>query len=222
MTDHKKTQRVSLTLYASKLKNVAGAFKGTSDPYAVVTLLPNTPNEKPTLLGKTEVIKNSLSPHWTKTFELEYELGQLTRFNVGVYDEIRKAKHNKPMGSAVFEVGEILGARGNLKAKKMRNGGTLFCTISTAAPQSLGQLNLGLRAIGLKNVDGLFSKSDPFVEISAKTNTPGGLTWQPVYRSKPVMNDLNPVWNPISLDLNQLCPHDDNTDEDPLERRILI
>jgi len=38
-----------------QLKNVAGAFKGTSDPYAVVTLLANSPNEKPRVLGKTEV-----------------------------------------------------------------------------------------------------------------------------------------------------------------------
>ena len=51
----KRTGRVRIELYASKLKNVAGAFKGTSDPYAVVTLLPNHPCEKPKVIGMTEV-----------------------------------------------------------------------------------------------------------------------------------------------------------------------
>ena len=75
-------------------------MSGTSDPYAVVTLLANDPTEKPTILGKTEVIKNSLSPKWTTSFDLSYEMGNLTRVNVGIYDEVRKGTH-KPMGSAV-------------------------------------------------------------------------------------------------------------------------
>lgn len=50
-----KTQTVQLELHAQNLKNVAGAFKGTSDPFAIVTLLANDPTEKPKVLGKTEV-----------------------------------------------------------------------------------------------------------------------------------------------------------------------
>lgn len=46
-------------------QNVAGAFKGTSDPFAVVTVLGNSRNAKPEVLGKTEVIKNTLDPNWT-------------------------------------------------------------------------------------------------------------------------------------------------------------
>ena len=49
------TSKVQISLYASKLKNVAGFGKGTSDPYAVVTLLAGGPHEKPVVLGKTEV-----------------------------------------------------------------------------------------------------------------------------------------------------------------------
>lgn len=36
-------------------QNVAGAFKGTSDPFAIVTLLPTDPREKPKIIGVTEV-----------------------------------------------------------------------------------------------------------------------------------------------------------------------
>ncbi|KAL7572428.1 hypothetical protein ACA910_006607 [Epithemia clementina (nom. ined.)] len=229
------TGRVRIELYASKLKNVAGAFKGTSDPYAVVTLLPNHPTEKPRVIGTTEVIKNTLNPRWTKFFELDYSIGQLTRINVGIYDEIRKAKTNKPMGSAMFEIGEVLGSRGNLKAKNLRDQkGILFCRITAAPPttthsnvgssssssysspskpittiSNAGTLQLGLRGIRLKNVDGLFSKSDPFLEISMAVNVPGALTWQPIYRSKHVLNNLNPIWPLFSIDLNRLLTADD-------------
>ena len=50
-----RTTRVNIKLYASGLKNVAGFGKGISDPYAVVTVLAGGPNEKPHVLGKTEV-----------------------------------------------------------------------------------------------------------------------------------------------------------------------
>ena len=48
-------ERVQISLRATKLKNVAGAFKGLSDPFAVVTVLPNNRDAKPKILGKTEV-----------------------------------------------------------------------------------------------------------------------------------------------------------------------
>lgn len=145
-------ERVQITLHAQKLKNVAGAFKGTSDPYAVCTIIANEPGEQPQVLGKTEVIKNNLSPHWTKTFEIDYEFSKPTRLNIGIYDEVRKAGNNKPMGTAVFEIGEVLGARGNIKAKKLKNGGTLFCRIKKAAEANNGTFHFQLRGVKLKNV----------------------------------------------------------------------
>ena len=53
--DASSESRVRLEFFASRLKNVAGAFKGVSDPYAIVTLLADKPGEKPRILGKTEV-----------------------------------------------------------------------------------------------------------------------------------------------------------------------
>jgi hypothetical protein len=55
MTDSNATTKVQISLYAAKLKNKAGLGKGTSDPYAVVTLLAGGSMEKPAILGKTEV-----------------------------------------------------------------------------------------------------------------------------------------------------------------------
>jgi hypothetical protein len=164
-------------------------------------------------------IKNSLSPKWTTCFDLDYELGSLQRINIGVYDEIRKSKSgNKPMGSALFEVGEVLGTRGNTKAKKLRRGGTLFCRVtsvpistSTSVTAKPDILRLTLAASGLKNMAGAFGKSDPFYEIQANVSAAGGLTWQPVFRSEHMNNNLSPVWNQAVLDMGRLC--DGNQDK---------
>ena len=82
--------KVELSIHAIKLKNVAGAFKGTSDPFAVVTLMGSSPSERPRVLGKTEVIKNSLSPQWVTSFELDYELGTPCKVAINLFDEVRK------------------------------------------------------------------------------------------------------------------------------------
>lgn len=201
-----KITKVQLTLYATKLKNVAGAFNGKSDPYAVVTLLSADPNgEQPRILGQTEVIKNNLSPIWIKKFDVDFMLGKPPRVNVGIYDEVKKAKHNKPMGSAVFDIGEVLGARGNIKAKKLKGGGTIFIRAEKAAELYAGTFEFTLRGVKLKNVDGMFGKSDPFFEVSKHVQAAGGPTWQVVYRSKPIQNDLNPKWESVTLDMNELC-----------------
>ena len=199
---NKSNNKVRLELHATKLKNVHGAFS-TSNPYAVVTLLASDPREKPKILGQTEVIKHTLAPHWTKSFDIDFELGKMIRVNVALFDEIKKGD-NKPMGSAMFEIGNVLAARGNTKAKRLRSGGTLFARVTSAQTQSAGKFHVTLRGVGLKNVEGLFGKSDPFFEFCTKANAAGSVTWQPVFRSKHVNNDLNPKWEPCSIDLDRV------------------
>ena len=114
------------------------------------------------------------------------------------------------MGSAMFELGEVLGSRGNVKAKKLKQGGTIFIRATPAPTEDTGRFLLKLQGHKLKNVDGLFSKSDPFVEISSKINSASGLTWQPVFRSKHIDNDLNPQWEEIDISMNKLCQGDQN------------
>lgn len=62
--------KIELSIYALNLKNVAGSFRGMSDPFCVVTSLLTKPGAKPAVLGKTEVIKSNPSPHWVKVFFL--------------------------------------------------------------------------------------------------------------------------------------------------------
>jgi Ca2+-dependent lipid-binding protein len=113
---------LELSIYAKNLKNVAGVLKGTSDPFAVVTRMATTPGSQAEVLGKTEVIKNNLNPEWAKVFVFDYELGASVKLAISLFDEVKK-RNNISMGSSVFDVNELLGARGNTKAKKLKGGG---------------------------------------------------------------------------------------------------
>jgi len=199
---------IQLSLRASKLRNVAGAFKGISDPFAVVSVLSDDSNGRPVILGKTEVVKNCLSPDWVKTFTMEYELGRPTRIAVSVYDEIKKS-NNKSMGSAIFEVGAILGAKGNTKAKRFNNGGTIYVRVEKSV--GIGNLRLKMSGVKLKNVEGMFGKSDPFFTLSKKDEGYLGTEWNVVYRSHVVHNNLNPHWKEDMIELKILCG--DNLDQ---------
>ena len=88
----------------------------------------------------------------------------------------------------------------------MKKGGTLFAAVRKA--QGSGILRLTLRGTKLKNVEGMFGKSDPFYELSRKVSSAGALTWDNVVRSETVKNNLNPEWKPASIELSKLCGGD--------------
>jgi hypothetical protein len=110
-------------------------------------------------------IKNSLEADWAKTFFVEYELGTPVSLLIKIFDEVRK-DDNKEMGSGVFELGAILGAKGNSKAKKMKRGGTLF--VRAQKTVGSGTLRLKLSGISLTNTEGWMKKSDPFYQFTRK------------------------------------------------------
>ena len=57
----------------------------------------------------------------------------------------------------------------------------------------------------LKNVEGWLRKSDPFYEIYRNVNNAGANTWELVYRSEVVKDNLNPDWKEHTIDLSMLC-----------------
>jgi hypothetical protein len=205
--------KLELSIHAIKLRNVAGLFQGTSDPFAVVTKLASTTGSKPVILGQTEVLYNTVDKtEWVKVFHLDYELGTPTRVAVQVFDAVSKGTE-KPMGMAVFDIGELLGTRGNTKAKRLSQGGAVFAHVRKSFGSGL--LQLEMKGIALKNVEGWFGKSDPFFELSRKVDSLGGLAWDNVYRSRSIKDNLNPEWEHAVIDLSALCDAD-------LDRPILV
>lgn len=112
-------QQLRLTLQATGLKNdVASAFKGSSDPYAEVKLLASGSDGQPEerLLGRTEAIKNTLSPKWTTSFLFDFSSGKDAIIEVAVVDKVRKGSHEF-IGCKIFHMhmqrNKVLQARPN-------------------------------------------------------------------------------------------------------------
>ena len=189
--------KVELSLHAVGLKDLTFGLKTKCDPYAVVTKISTSSTTKPLVLGKTEVIENTKDPEWVKVFVLDYELGEPIKLVVSIYHE------TKSMGCCVLDVGDILGARGQTKAKRIQQGGTIYahCRPSTGN----GLFRFQLQATALKNTEGYMRKSDPFFELARQINSAGGSTWDNVYRSKVVKDTLDPVWESDVLPLSVLC-----------------
>jgi len=204
------TNKVDLSLHATNLKHIGVLCSKAMDLYAVVTHVSTQSGMKPVVLGTTEVIANTSSPHWVSVIVLEYQLGTPMIVAVQIYDQKHK---QQPVGTVTFDVGECLGTRGNTKAKKMKQGGTVYAHASKH--QGSGTMTLQMKGIQLKNVEGFMRKSDPFFELSCKRDAAGGLTWDNVFRSNVILDNLNPVWESANIELSTLCQGD-------LDKPILV
>lgn len=117
---------------------------------------------------------------------------------------------HKVMGTALFEVGQILGSRGNVASKSLQSGGIVFVHIERCSTDSadVGRCLLQMRGLKLHNTQTLGRTSSPFYELYRKVERPTGATWISVYRSNTVRSDLNPLWTSVSLDLEATCNGD--------------
>jgi hypothetical protein len=125
---------------------------------------------------------------------------------------------HKIMGSALFEVGEVLGSRGNTASKSFQTGGAVYLNIESSKDDGAqGKLRLKLGGLELPNQSSPTTfTSSPFFELYRRVQRPtGDVDWNNVYRSNVIKNNLDPVWDEVVLDLETLCNGD-------LERTIKI
>lgn len=176
--------------------------KGTlSATYAEVTLTgAEKANEK--VLGKTEQIQNSNSPSYVTPVEIDYSFSRQTYFTVTVYKV--KGDSTQIVASSTFEVGSVLMRNDSTLARKVKSGG--YIIVHLRKKTDLGKFRLALEGNKLMNVEGFLRKSDPFYEIHAQTGD--DVFKALVYRSEYIKNDLSPIWDLATIDLDRLCSGD--------------
>lgn len=194
--------KLQLTVFATDLE--AFSEDTPCSPFAVVAQAHGEPKKKPTVLGKSETLKNTRSPDFTKIFIIhDFQLGKAMHILVTIHDS---NSANKSLGSAMFDVGAVLGTKGGVYGKQVKSGGCIMVHIEPTSGK--GVLNLQLKGLGFVSNQ---EQIDPYFELQKKRTTNKGETvWDVVYRATPVTNSSSPLWPEISVDFGTLCGGDRN------------
>ncbi|XP_042453755.1 protein BONZAI 3-like [Zingiber officinale] len=203
---------LELSLSASRLQN--HDIMSKSDPLAVLYLKRRDGMLEE--LGRTEVIMNNLSPSWITKFTINYQFEIVQHLVIRVYDvdtkyfniPVKTINLNEQdyLGEASFAMSELVTKPNrsltlNLQQKNGHpnaHSGTI--TIHAEEPiASRTAFEITFRCSKLENKD-VFSKSDPFLIISKFVES--GISI-PIWKSEVINNDLNPVWKPVTLSMQQ-------------------
>ncbi|XP_061944867.1 protein BONZAI 3 [Populus nigra] len=205
--------QVELSLSASNLLDRDITSK--SDP--MVVLFAKKRDGKLEEVGRTEVILNNLNPTWIQKITIAYHFEMVQPLVFHVYD-VDTSYHNKPVKSLKLKDQEFLGEANCVLSEivtrqnrtltiqlQNRNGHGILRKIGTLTAHaeetiaSRTTVELTLRCCHLANKD-LFSLSDPFLRISRMVEGGGSV---PICKTEVVNNNLNPMWRPLCLSMQQ-------------------
>ncbi|KAL4361163.1 hypothetical protein GQ457_04G035910 [Hibiscus cannabinus] len=174
---------------------------------------------------RTEVVLNSLNPKWITKYTVTYqfEIVQTLLFRVFDVDtqfhnvavKMLKLEEQQYLGEASCALSEIVSkANRSLTLDLVQREESVPSTYS----QHRGKLTvhaeecfsskttteMTLKCLNLESKD-LFSKSDPFLVISKVVES--GISI-PVCKTEVLKNDLNPIWKPVFLNIEQIGSKD--------------
>ncbi|XP_060799185.1 copine-4 [Neoarius graeffei] len=161
-------------------------------------------------VDRTEVIRSSISPVFSKVFTVDYYFEEVQRLRFELHDI--SSNHNGLkeadfLGALECTLGQIVSQR-KLSKALLKQGNTAGKSSITVTAEELSgnddYVELAFSARKLDDKD-FFSKSDPFLEIF-RVNDDG--TGSLVHRTETIMNNLNPVWKSFKVSLNTLCSGD--------------
>ncbi|XP_027163140.1 protein BONZAI 3-like [Coffea eugenioides] len=209
--------KLELSVSASKLRDRDIISK--SDPMAVVYAKKR--NGTLEELGRTEVIMNNLEPTWIQKISVNYQFEIVQPLIFHVYDvdsqyynlpvKNLKLKDQDFLGEASCVLSEIVTKRNRTLTLNLHNrdgrGLKSLGTLTVQAEETVASRNaveMTFRCHHLDNKD-LFSKSDPFLRISRIAESGGSI---PICKTEVINNNLNPVWKPLCLTMQQYISKD--------------
>jgi len=163
-------------------------------------------------IGRTEVVYDTQNPDFATTFKVDYHFEENQMLTIKVFDEDKKGskdlRDHDYAGMITITLGQLMGSNANCISKKIMGGPNSKGFVAVRAEEVTScadQIMLQLGGKGLKNCDGWFGKSDPFIVIS-RMNEDG--TWTVVWKSEVVMNDLSPIFKTSQIQVQKLCNGD--------------
>ncbi|XP_053468260.1 copine-4 [Ictalurus furcatus] len=161
-------------------------------------------------VDRTEVIRSSIGPVFSKVFTVDYYFEEVQRLRFELHDI--SSSHNGLkeadfQGAMECTLGQIVSQRKLSKALLKQGNTAGKSSITVTAEELSGNDDYVELAFSAKKLDDkdFFSKSDPFLEIF-RVNDDG--TGSLVHRTETIMNNLNPVWKSFKVSLNTLCSGD--------------
>ncbi|WVZ23695.1 hypothetical protein V8G54_002239 [Vigna mungo] len=167
-------------------------------------------------LGRTEVVLNSLNPKWitkhTLTYHFETVQDLVMRVEVHIVNvmQMLKLEEQEHLGEATCALSQIitkfdrsmtldLHSEDFTRSTQSQNCGKLLVHAEECV-SSKTTVEMTLRCCDLEYRD-LFSRSDPFLLISKVVE---GGSHIPICKTEVIKNDLNPIWKPVFLNIQQI------------------
>ncbi|KAJ3208205.1 Copine-8, partial [Clydaea vesicula] len=163
-------------------------------------------------IGRTEVVKDNLNPHFQKPFVVEYvfEEEQKLKFIVADVNGDVKPSEKESLGFIETTLAKIVCTRGQIFKKNLihpyRQQQGSIKIVSEEVIDEQTKLTFHFEAKNLEKKD-FFGKSDPFYQISRIQEDQ---SYTLVHRSEPIMKTLSPIWPQLDINLGVVCGSDVN------------
>ncbi|XP_039082760.1 copine-7 isoform X3 [Hyaena hyaena] len=160
-------------------------------------------------VDRTEVVRSSLHPVFSKVFTLDYYFEEVQKLRFEVYDTPGPSnlgyQDDDFLGGMECTLGQIVAQKKMTRALLLKFGRNAGKSTITVVAEDIsgnnGYVELSFRARKLDDKD-VFSKSDPFLELYRVNDDQSE---QLVHRTEVVKNNLSPVWEPFKVSLSSLC-----------------
>ncbi|KAI5629373.1 copine-4, partial [Silurus asotus] len=161
-------------------------------------------------VDRTEVIRSSICPVFSKVFTVDYYFEEVQRLRFELHyisSNHNGLKEADFLGAMECTLGQIVSQRKLSKALLKQGNTAGKSSITVTAEELSGNDDYVELAFSAKKLDDkdFFSKSDPFLEIFRVNNDGTGSL---VHRTETIMNNLSPVWKSFKVSLNTLCSGD--------------
>ncbi|KAL2308233.1 hypothetical protein Nmel_001241 [Mimus melanotis] len=192
--------KVELTISCTNLLDKDVGSK--SDPLCV--LLQNSSGQQWYEVDRTERVKNSLNPRFSKKFLIDYYFELVQKLKFGIYDIDNKTydlSDDDFLGELECTLGQIVSSRTLTKPLVLKNG----------KPAGRGSITVMSSEFILDCFWVLFLVSDLNAITAEEVKDNRVVVFELEARkldNKVIKNNLNPVWRPFKISLNSLCYSD--------------